>query len=211
MPETTAVTAVDREALRAQFSEMDFVLVVDASGSMSEKDMPDGKSRWVSVQETVVAIANEIEEIDEDGLGIVIFGGDNITAKDGVTAKNVKEIFAERRPSGTTPLAEALTEAIKLAGKSDKKDMIIVFTDGAPNDKEKAAKVIIDAANGIEKDEDLTILFIQVGYDAEATAYLTKLDDSLTGAKFDIVDVKTMKEADAFPSILDLIYAAING
>ena len=39
---------------------------------------------------------------------------------------------------------------------------------------------------------------------------LKKLDDDLTGAKFDIVDAKTMAEAEAFATTADLVIAAIN-
>ena len=51
---------------------------------------------------------------------------------------------------------------------------------------------------------------MQVGDNAAAAAFLKKLDDELVGAKFDIVDAKTMEEAEAFPSTAELIYAAIN-
>lgn len=85
----------------------------------------------------------------------------------------------------------------------------MVFTDGEPDDKAAAAKVIVDAANRQETDDALTILFIQVGDDVGATNYLRTLDDGLTGAKFDIVDAKTVAEADAFATTADLIVAAI--
>ena len=47
-------------------------------------------------------------------------------------------------------------------------------------------------------------------FDIGAANYLRKLDDDLTGAKFDIVDAKTMAEAEKFPSTAELIVAAIN-
>jgi hypothetical protein len=106
--------------------------------------------------------------------------------------------------------AEALTEALKLAGKSAKKDFILVFTDGVPDDAVAAANVIKRQANSQTADDDCTILFVQVGDDREATAYLRSLDDDLKGAKFDIVDAKTMVEADAFASTAELVVAAIN-
>ena len=198
------------QALASKLSEFDFIVVVDASGSMGETDMPGNKSRWDYMQETVTAFARDIGAIDSDGIGLVTFGGANITQKDGVTADAVKEVFLSRRPAGGTPLAEALTVALNLAGKSDKKDFIIVFTDGVPDDKKAAADVIRNAANKQETDDALTILFIQVGRDQQATAYLRALDDDLKGAKFDIVDAKTMDEAEAFPSMPALIEAAIN-
>lgn len=201
---------MNAENLIAKLSEYDFVAVVDASGSMGETDMPGNKSRWDYMQETVTAFARDLSAIDSDGIGLVTFGGSNITSNDGVTADAVKDIFASRRAAGGTPLAEALTAALKLAGKSDKKDFIVVFTDGIPDDKAAAAKVIVNASNQQETDDALTILFVQVGKDAGAAAYLRSLDDDLNGAKFDIVDAKTLDEAEAFPSTAALIAAAID-
>lgn len=195
---------------KALLSEYDFIVVVDASGSMGTADMPGGKSRWTAMQETVGALVREIQEIDSDGIDLVVFGGSNVSVESGVTAASLDNAFAARRPMGGTPLAEALTSALKLAGKSDKKDFILVITDGVPDDKAAAAKVIVDASNRLEADDELTFLFVQIGNDASAAAYLKSLDDDLTGAKFDIVDAKTMAEVEQFPSVVDLVVAAIN-
>ena len=198
------------EQKTAALSEYDFIIVIDKSGSMGEDDMSGGRSRWDAVQESALAVCREVEKIDSDGLGLVLFSGTGVVSKDGITTKNIKDVFKENRPGGSTPLAEALTAALALAGKSDKKDFILVFTDGVPDSEAAAARVIIDASNKLEKDEDHTILFAQVGYDSDATKFLQKLDDNLTGAKFDIVDAKTMEEVDAYTSIVDLIIDAIN-
>jgi Mg-chelatase subunit ChlD len=195
----------------AQLSNYDFVVLVDASGSMAEPVKAGAsRTRWEAVQESALGFARDVGALDSDGIDVVIFSGAGIQSHTGVTADKVKDVFATRGPRGSTPLAEALTEALKLAGKSDKKDMIVVFTDGVPDDAAAAKKVILEAANRQESDEDLTILFVQVGDDAAATAYPKSLDDELTGAKFDIVDAKTVQEADQFPTTAELILAAIN-
>lgn len=193
----------------AKLSEYDFVLVVDKSGSMGEEDM-GGRSRWDYMQETAVAFARDIGKMDSDGIGLVLFSGTSVVAKDGCDLNAVKELFAANRPAGSTPLHLALTEAFKLAGKSDKKDFVIVFTDGVPDDQRAAADVLIKQANAQATDDALTVLFVQVGRDVGATAFLRNLDDNLTGAKFDIVDAKTIDEAEAFSSTADLVLAAIN-
>lgn len=193
-------------------TEYDFVVVIDTSGSMGEPVKAGSSiSRWESVQESALTFVRDIEKLDSDGLGLVLFGGTNIKSLDGANTDAVRKAFAESGPRGGTPLAQALTAALALAGKSDKKDFIIVFTDGVPDDKAAAAKVIVDAANKQETDDSLTILFIQVGDNADATAYLKSLDDDLKGAKFDIVDAKTVEEADQFPTTTALVLAAIDG
>lgn len=191
-------------------SEFDFIAVVDASGSMATDDMSGGRSRWKAMQETAEQFLRDISKIDSDGIGLVVFSGSSVDSFDNVNVSKVTEVFQNRNPRSSTPLAEALTAALKLAGKSDKKDFIIVFTDGVPDDEVAAARVIREAANKQETDDALTILFVQVGNDAAATAYLKKLDDQLTGCKFDIVDVKTMAEAEKFNTTVELIAAAIN-
>lgn len=191
-------------------TEYDFVVVIDTSGSMGEP-VKAGSSvtRWEAVQESALTFVRDVEKLDSD-LGLVLFGGSNIKPFDGVNTDAVRKAFAESGPRGGTPLAQALTAALALAGKSDKKDFIVVFTDGVPDDKAAAAKVIIDASNAQETDDALTILFIQVGDNAEAAAYLKSLDDDLKGAKFDIVDAKTVEEADQFPTTTALVLAAID-
>ncbi|MEH6434331.1 VWA domain-containing protein [Massilia sp. DD77] len=201
---------MSNEQAAAQLSEYDFIVVIDASGSMSTEDMPGGRSRWAYMQETAASFARDLGKLDSDGIDVVTFGGSNVVTYEGVTADKVNEIFAARSPRGGTPLTEALQAAFKLAGKSDKKDFILVFTDGVPDDKASAAQAIVTQSQLQETDDALTILFVQVGRDASATAYLRELDDALVGAKFDIVDAKTMDEAEQFPTTTDLIVAAIN-
>lgn len=198
------------ETATATLSEYDFIVVIDKSGSMGEDDMPGGRSRWDYMQETATAFTRDICKIDSDGIGVVLFSGTSVVAHEGCDVSKVKDIFAGNRPGGSTPLHSALAEALKMAGKSDKKDFIIVFTDGVPDDQAAAAKVIRDAANKQDTDDALTILFVQVGRDAGAAKYLRSLDDALTGAKFDIVDAKTQDEAEKFSSTAELVLAAIN-
>ena len=181
----------------AKLTEYDFIAVVDASGSMTTEDVK-GRSRWDSVQETLGMFCRDTNKLDSDGIGLVIFNGVDIKVHDGVTPDKLDAAFASMRPVSSTPLYEALQEALKLAGKSDKKDAV--------------KKLIIDTANQQENDDDLTILFVQVGSDSAATAWLKSLDDDLKaqGAQHDIVDVKTVAEAEAFGSTAELIVAAIN-
>ena len=194
-----------------KLSEYDFIVTIDTSGSMGEPVKAGSSvSRWEAVQEAAMTFIRDIEKIDQDGIGLVLFGGANIKSFDNVTSQAARDVFSGSGPRGSTPLAEALTAALSLAGKSDKKDFILVFTDGVPDDKAAAAEVIRKASHAQESDDALTILFVQVGDDAAATKYLSTLDDGLTGCKFDIVDTKTVAQAEAFATTADLVLAAIN-
>lgn len=197
--------------IQAQLSEYDFIVAIDTSGSMGEPVKPGSTvTRWEAVQESALTFVRDIEKIDQDGIGLVLFGGPNVKSFDGVGSDAVRMAFAGASPRGSTPLAEALTASLALAGKSDKKDFILVFTDGVPDDRAAAAKVIIEASNKQDSDDALTFLFVQVGNDASAASYLKSLDDDLSAAKFDIVDAKTLLEAEAFATTAELVIAAIN-
>ncbi|MBD3762605.1 VWA domain-containing protein [Rhizorhabdus sp.] len=189
-------------------TEFDFVIGLDASGSMaSPSTRYPGKTRWQEAQETIFGLASILGQYDSDGIDIVVFGG-SVEVFEGVTADKVSDIFAKRSPRGSTPLAQAIHEIDRLNGDG-KKAVALIFTDGEPDDRAAAEAAIVAASNKLEKDEDFTILFVQIGDDAGAAKFLAHLDDGLTSAKFDIVDTISAAEADKMEPI-DLIVKAIN-
>lgn len=189
-------------------SEYDFIIGLDASGSMSYPSTRfSGKTRWEEAQESIFAIAAGIEKFDADGIDVVTFGP-GAELYEGVTSAKVLEIFALRGPRGSTPLHSAVDIIIQKQKTSGKNTVAIIFTDGEPDDQAAVAKLITDASNALERDEQLTFLFVQIGNDAKATAYLKHLDDGLN-CKFDIVDTLTAEFADTMEP-LELVTKAIN-
>lgn len=210
--ETKAMTPL--ATALARLVGFDFIVAIDASGSMGDPVTAGStKTRWDHVQETAVSFSRDLALIDDDGIGVVMFSGNTITPQNNCNADAITKIFATRSPRNGTPLAEALTACLTLGATSDKKKMIVVFTDGVPDNGPAAAKVIVDQSKKQETDDELTFVFIQVGDDAKASAYLKSLDDELTaaGAKFDIVSCYTMDEVAAFDSTAELLSAAIDG
>ncbi|MBD2042365.1 vWA domain-containing protein [Microcoleus sp. FACHB-672] len=180
----------------------DYTLIIDKSGSMSTKDQQGGKSRWVAMQESALALASKCEEFDPDGLTVYLFSG-RFKRYDNVTSNRVSQIFQENEPSGRTDLAGVLVDALnsyfqRKAARQTKSngETILVVTDGEPDDRKAVMKVIIEASRRLDRDEELAISFVQVGTDATATQFLKALDDDLqgAGAKFDIVDTITMDD-----------------
>lgn len=195
----------------AKLGEYDFYVVVDCSSSMGEPNKasePTGPTRWQAMQEMVMGFARDISKLDSDGILVAELGGQG-RVYHGVNEQNVREMFATLSPRGSTPLHNALANVFN-AAKGSKKDFIAVFTDGVPDDKAAAAKAIVDATKGMETDDELTVLFIQIGDDKYATQWLRELDDSLKGAKFDIVDAMTVDEANKFGSTVEMVMKAIN-
>jgi hypothetical protein len=180
----------------------DYTLIIDKSGSMATKDKAGGLSRWQIMQESTLALASKCEELDPDGMTVYLFSG-KFKRYDNVTATKVSTIFQENEPNGRTDLASVLKDATnnffqrKIQGKIPANgEIILVVTDGEPDDRKAVMQVIIDASQQLDRDEELSISFIQVGTDEAATKFLTILDDDLgrAGAKFDIVDTITMHD-----------------
>jgi len=185
---------------KAQLSEYNFRILIDASGSMGEASTSGSGTRWDEAAGIAKAVADFAGTVDDDGIDVIVFGGKFNAERDifkNVTSDKVYEIFGSRGPDGSTPLAEALLASIDMHfAAGGKKSFNVVVTDGAPNDKQACINAIVAAANKIEDDSDLTFLFLQVGNDGGATKFLTSLDDDLqpAGAKFDIVDKLTVAE-----------------
>lgn len=214
--------------LKKLVEEYEILFLVDRSFSMDARDVVVGEtakggflgfgakktastvSRWEAAGQEIAAFIKEVEAIDTDGLDVVHFGG-KVEAFRNQTSTEIVSMFSRMKPDGSTPLAEGLTLAFTTLAKSPKpKKFIFCHTDGAPNDKRAVRTAIINQANSQQRDDEMTILFVQIGNDPSATAFLRELDDDLKGAKFDIVDAKTADEAKRFGSVAELIAHAIN-
>jgi uncharacterized protein YegL len=196
--------------------QRDCTLIIDKSGSMSVKDQKGGKSRWNAMQESTLALASKCEEIDPDGITVYTFSG-RFKRYENVTSSKVQQIFTENEPLGSTDLAGVLQDAVngyftrKASGQTKANgELILVVTDGEPDDRKAVMRVIIEASRRMEKDEELGISFIQIGSDTEATKFLKALDDEMksVGAKFDIVDTITAEDLENF-TLTEILLNAI--
>jgi Mg-chelatase subunit ChlD len=194
----------------------DYTLMIDKSSSMATSDTPDGKTRWEIAQESTVALAKKCEEIDPDGITVYLFSG-RFRRYDNVTSEKVSRIYTENEPMGRTDLASVLEDGLenffqrKAANQTKANgETFIIITDGEPTDRKALIRVIIEATQKIDRDEELAISLIQVGRDKKATAFLKALDDQLqsAGAKFDIVDTVTIEDMQGM-SFTDILLNAI--
>lgn len=197
-------------ATAEDLSKRDYVLIVDRSGSMSTPDV-NGKSRWNAAKESTYALANKCTQFDADGIDLYIFSG-NFKKFANTTPDKVEQIFTENDPMGSTALHLPLKDALDNYFASKAKPVtIVVVTDGEPDDEKAVAKVLIDASNKMEADEEVAVTFLQVGRDEGAKSFLKKLDDDLQGqgAKFDIVDTITFEDMEN-STLTDVLLNAIN-
>ena len=183
-------------------SNRDYTLIIDKSSSMSINDQPQGKTRWEAAHESALALAKECEQNDPDGITVYLFSGP-FRRYDNVTSDKVSQIYQENEPMGGTDLASVLLDATdnyfqrKAEGEAKPNgETFLVITDGEPDDCKAVMRVIIEASQKIDRDEEMGISLIQVGNDRKATTFLKALDDRLesAGAKFDIVDTVTIDD-----------------
>lgn len=202
----------------SKLENRDYVLVLDKSGSMSESDTKSGKTRWEEAKESTIALANAVQPFDADGITVIPFAG-SFKIYENTTPAKVSEIFKENSPMGGTTLAPVLKAVFdsynsrKKAGNTKANgEMLIVITDGQPTDEKEVAQEIVKFTKTLESgDDEYGISFIQVGKDQNASKFLKKLDDELVslGAKFDIVDTKTMEELENI-GVTDALMAALD-
>jgi hypothetical protein len=75
--------------------------------------------------------------------------------------------------------------------------LLFVATDGEPSNRAAVKQAIIDITNDVKDEREFNISFLTVGnIDPALKSFLDSLDDDLKGAKYDIVDVKTLEEVD---------------
>lgn len=200
-----------------KIADRDYVLLLDRSSSMSTEDQ-GGKTRWQAAEEGTLGIVRKCVTLDPDGIDVVTFANQPKLTRNVKDDSAVRNIFSEQEPNGSTNLTAALEVAFtnhfgkpKTAEGKTRGTTIVVITDGEPDDRVSVAKSIVGAANKIDADEDLAVSFIQIGNDPRAKAFLNSLDNDLKGqgAKFDIVDAKTMDDV-GNSSVAEVLAAAIS-
>lgn len=194
----------------------DYTLMIDQSASMAIADQPGGKTRWEAMQESTLALVNKCQAFDPDGITVYVFSN-RFKRYENVTSSQVKQIFQENQPQGGTNLTGVLQDAtnnyFKRKGASQTKpegETIVVVTDGEPDDRIGVAEAIVNASHRMKRDEELAILFVQVGFDPKVTRSLKAFDDQLRGigAKFDIVDTISLDDMETM-TLTDVLLNAI--
>lgn len=169
------------------------IFAADVSRSMGATDCPGGLSRANYMKEGLRTFVNEAAKYDDDGIDLITFGAE-ITSYPKLTPASAEELINKLGANeGSTDTAGAISKAWELhkAGGYDQ-SVLMVATDGEPNDEKAVFDVIAKITNSFTKGEhEFGIIFLTVGVRGPGLqAFLTKLDDDLPGAKHDIVDVK---------------------
>ena len=187
--------------------DRDYTLIIDNSKVMAEKS--EGQSLWSLIENATLVIANKCEEYDFDGLSLYLYA-DKFSKFKHINAHQIAHIFQTNLPESNSQLAPVLQAAIDdyfqrrtLGFAKSNGETFIVILGSRPVSPKAVEDIIINAANQISHDEELAILFIQVGLDKQLRELLIKWDDDLQslGAKFDICDAIQIEQVK--PNILE--------
>lgn len=184
--------------------DRDYTIIIAKTAVSDVNKPPRFAERWENAQASVLALAQKCEEHDPDGITLYVScdsSEENCQFKQYEHIKSVDlvQVIQENYPPQAINLQEVLQSALdayfarKATGTAKPNgEIIIVLLDGEPNDRTAVARIIKDATQKMDVNEELGIGFVQIGKDVLAQGFLTALDDHLkqVGAKFDIVNTK---------------------
>jgi uncharacterized protein with von Willebrand factor type A (vWA) domain len=182
----------------------DFIIALDISGSMQATDCPGGFSRIKYSLEQFQAFAKEAAKYDTDGVSLYAFGM-NVHSYPDVSEDKldgvIKELTGKQLEGGTMTHLAIQKAWEEHKSRKNEQTVLMVFTDGEPMDENAVFKTIADITNNVKDEREFNIAFVTVGNRTPGLqAFLTKLDDAIPGAKYDIVDVKKLEEVDFYKS-----------
>lgn len=174
----------------------DFIIAMDVSGSMANRDCPGGLTRFEFALEKTKQFAHEAARIDTDGVSVYRFGH-QVTKFSDITEDKLDSMIGSATPNESATLTH---EVIKAAyqehlERKNEQTFLFIITDGSPTDPQAVLSTIAKITQELKDEKEFRIQFLTVGnIDSNLQSFLTKLDDAIPGAKHDIVDVKTLAD-----------------
>lgn len=192
----TIDTTIAAPAKIEDLAAYDVVILIDSSGSMDIPDCPGDISRWKWCQEQTTKLAHDLSPFKPGGFTMVVFASSFRVYND-VTLEKVGAIFRENTPYGGTRTYQAMKSQIdafmarRVAWVPKKPLLMVVITDGAPEEPEHVRRLIIDTTHQLSQPTDARITFLQIGWDLLGGPLLRELDTQLVaaGARADIVNL----------------------
>ena len=147
-------------------------------------------TRWEKAAVAIDSVVEQVTQFDPDGVEIVCVGGDRKNDKiewhEGNTdTQGLEDTITQIDPGGPCPIGKAMDEVLTKALEKNLETTpcsVLVLTAGKPDDPEileealrKASQVVADHG-GIQQCP-LSVTFIQIGNDRDASEYLAYLDD----------------------------------
>lgn len=184
-----------------------FIVGFDTSGSMQTPDCPGNTTRFKYVLETMRVFIREAAKWDPDGVSFYTFNNHCTEYPDVASVDEIDAKIATLRPGGGTythlAIAAAFAEHKK---KGSEQTFLLLFTDGEPSEPEMVKQTVIDITNKVNDEKEFRISILTVGERSPAlNQWLDDLDDHLTGAKYDIIDIEKLEDVDFEQAVANAI------
>lgn len=177
----------------------DYTIILARSDRQNLNTPPGLESQWLLAEKSIINLAKQCEQFDPDGITIYI-AASPLVKYEHTTSADLVKVFQENYAIQHLNLVETLAAALNdHFERKENRSIIIVVLDSEPENRRKIIKLLVEATNKMDKDEELGVMFAQVGEDVITRGFLTALDDDLhrAGAKFDIVDTKMLGEMES--------------
>lgn len=180
----------------------DFIIALDISASMQATDCAGGVTRSQYLYEQFGVFVKEASKYDTDGVSVYAFGM-NVHAYPDVATDKLDETIDKLKKlpyEGMTMTHKVIEHAFaEHKQRNNEQTVLMLFTDGEPSDSNAVFSAIAKITNEVKDEREFNIAFITVGNrTASLDAWLSKLDDAIPNAKYDIVDVKKLEEVDFY-------------
>ncbi len=177
------------------------VLLIDHSGSMNGGlgIGPYDLSRWAWCRNQISDFSRFCGDKLRGGITLIPFN-DSFEVHEHASEKDVEDVFSTIVPGGETdictPLAAAIEAHLAEPDHENKPVLIVVLTDGLPNQGGSLDKLIAQATSALRNHNEMSITFLTVGQAPEGDELIERLDNDLInrGANDDIVS--SMRFAD---------------
>jgi len=195
IPSTKLTSGAEKDQTKdpawKKLKNYDIVILIDQSGSMGETVDGSGLSKWEWCSNQLTSFASQALASTGKRFTIGTFNH-TYNIRHNCSPQEVEDTFTRNKPGGgtelATPLNNVLTEYIN--GTRAQPLLVVVLTDGMPNDPEQVESTIIDISKRVASPDQIQIVMFEIGNDASGQALLTMLDAGLerAGARYDIVE-----------------------
>ncbi len=162
---------------------------------------PGLAQQWQTAETSLLAIADACQRFNPQGISLYI--ADRPFQKyEGVTREDLQVIFKQGYDAiQDFDLCETLSDMMESYFQRKAKgeiqgEIILIVIDTEPKQRQSLIQLLVNATHRIDDEEELGIMFAQVGEDLIAQGFLQALDDDLhqAGAHCDIVDTKRLAQ-----------------
>ncbi|AFY70579.1 hypothetical protein Pse7367_2317 [Thalassoporum mexicanum PCC 7367] len=189
----------------AKLLDRDYTIILVRLSERECPAPPGLRKQWQVAEKSILNLAAKCEKFDPDGLTIYIADRPfrKYSHEDSCT---LAMLFQDDYSTARTDLVEALKDCLqdyfdrKAQGTAKANgEMIVVILDHEPIGKDcrKAlVSTLVQTTHKVDRDDEIGVMFAQVGDNMIARGFLQALDDDLhlAGAKYDITDTKLLAE-----------------